>query len=100
LTEIGSKQGTSDMTWIGFRYVQNKWSWTDASDASYVHWMKGRPEKDTNKYACAQDRLGKDGLLDDHEILQDDYKGSKTQWNDVECSTKMRKYVCKKAAKF
>ncbi|WKX90401.1 hypothetical protein Q1695_009335 [Nippostrongylus brasiliensis] len=87
LTEIGAKESTDDMTWIGLRYVANKWTWTDGSDTSYLNWMKGRPQKDTNKYACVQ-------------ILQDDYKGAKTQWNDVECNIKMRKYVCKKPAKF
>ncbi|KAK6041691.1 hypothetical protein COOONC_20804 [Cooperia oncophora] len=67
-------------------FQQNKWAWTDGSDTSYMNWMKGKPEKDPGKYACV-------------EILQDDYKNSKTQWNDVACNTKMRKYVCKKAAK-
>nr|CDJ89177.1 C-type lectin domain containing protein [Haemonchus contortus] len=86
LTEVGTKEGPSDMTWIGLRFVQNKWAWTDGGDTSYLNWMKGRPEKDAGKYPCTQ-------------ILQDDYKGSKTQWNDVDCGIKMRKYVCKKPSK-
>ncbi|ETN81176.1 lectin C-type domain protein [Necator americanus] len=85
LTEVGQKQDTNGMTWIGLRYQQNKWTWMDGSDSSYLNWMKGKPEKDASKYACA-------------EILQDDYKGAKTQWNDVDCGVRMRKYVCKKPA--
>ncbi|EYB95183.1 hypothetical protein Y032_0163g3507 [Ancylostoma ceylanicum] len=85
LTEVGQKQNTNEMTWIGLRYQQNKWTWTDGSDTAYMNWMKGRPEKDASKYPCVQ-------------ILQDDYKGAKTQWNDVNCGIRMRKYVCKKPA--
>ncbi|RCN30261.1 lectin C-type domain protein [Ancylostoma caninum] len=85
LTEVGQKQNINEMTWIGLRYQQNKWTWTDGSDTGYMNWMKGRPEKDASKYPCV-------------EILQDNYNGAKTQWNDVSCGIKMRKYVCKKAA--
>ncbi|CAJ0593931.1 unnamed protein product [Cylicocyclus nassatus] len=85
LTEVGKSLNENQMTWIGLRYQQNKWTWADGSSTTYMNWMKGRPEKDASKYACA-------------EILQDDYKGSKTHWNDVECGTRMRKYVCKKSA--
>ncbi|KHJ97720.1 lectin C-type domain protein, partial [Oesophagostomum dentatum] len=54
LTEVGKSLSTNQMTWIGLRFQQNKWSWMDGSDTSYMNWMKGKPEKDASKYACAE----------------------------------------------
>ncbi|VDO98413.1 unnamed protein product [Heligmosomoides polygyrus] len=95
-----SKSGTeyksgADLTWVGLQqanYPQDtKWTWTDGTPLDYFRWAPGQPDNYKGLEHCGQthsDYIGKDAAKDN----------SYQKWNDCECSTEMRAYVCKKTA--
>ncbi|CAJ0597997.1 unnamed protein product [Cylicocyclus nassatus] len=82
----------TQLTWIGLRKSpgSDDWSWTDDTDVDYLAWAPNEPSNTEGKEHCV-------------ELFSDDYHipnpmtpfGS---WNDLDCSEKMRSFVCKKKA--
>ncbi|KIH65041.1 lectin C-type domain protein [Ancylostoma duodenale] len=95
-----SKSGTdyksgADLTWIGLKqanYPQDtKWTWTDGTPVDYMMWAPGQPDNYKGLEHCGQthsDYIGKEPAKDT----------SYQHWNDCQCTTEMRAYVCKKPA--
>ncbi|KAK6015730.1 lectin C-type domain protein, partial [Ostertagia ostertagi] len=96
LTHMGIEYRTEKhLTWIGLRKpsfpANSTWVWTDGSVVDYLLWAPGKPQDITGIQNCAQmytDSLGKNPDKDA------DFR----RWNDVQCATSMRAYVCKQAA--
>ncbi|EYC25002.1 hypothetical protein Y032_0012g1633 [Ancylostoma ceylanicum] len=96
LTHMGIEyRNEKQLTWIGLKkpnYPANAtWAWTDGSVVDYFNWANGKPADITGLQNCAQ--MYTDSL-DKNPAKDTDFR----RWNDVQCSTAMRSYVCKKPA--
>uniref|UniRef100_A0A7I4YJ52 C-type lectin domain-containing protein n=1 Tax=Haemonchus contortus TaxID=6289 RepID=A0A7I4YJ52_HAECO len=96
LTHMGIEyRNEKQLTWIGLRKPNSPenstWAWTDGSTLDYLMWAPGKPQDITGLQNCAQmytDSLSRNPASD----------GDFRRWNDVQCATTMRAYVCKQAA--
>ncbi|EPB76247.1 lectin C-type domain protein [Ancylostoma ceylanicum] len=92
---IAATRNEKQLTWIGLKkpnYPANAtWAWTDGSVVDYFNWANGKPADITGLQNCAQ--MYTDSL-DKNPAKDTDFR----RWNDVQCSTAMRSYVCKKPA--
>ncbi|KHJ76686.1 lectin C-type domain protein [Oesophagostomum dentatum] len=81
------------LTWIGLMKsnTNNLWNWMDGSALDYLNWASGKPENLTGIENCAQ--MYSDSL-DKNPAKDADFR----RWNNVQCSSSMRAYVCKQPA--
>uniref|UniRef100_A0A7I5EBT5 C-type lectin domain-containing protein n=1 Tax=Haemonchus contortus TaxID=6289 RepID=A0A7I5EBT5_HAECO len=72
-----------ELTWIGLHAVGNEWKWTDNTKTDYINWAPKQP-----------DNPGKENCV---ELAQDPSDhGWYENWNNENCNTVMRAFVCKK----
>lgn len=96
IAESGNDYGDgSDLTWIGLTQANyptiKDWTWTDGTAFDYMNWGPSQPDDYKGVEHCGQlhsDYMGKDPSKD----------SSYRHWNDIQCTTNMRAYVCKKFA--
>ncbi|KHJ96109.1 lectin C-type domain protein [Oesophagostomum dentatum] len=94
LTHMGVEyKNEKQLTWIGLMKsnTNNLWNWVDGSALDYVNWASDKPENLTGIENCAQ--MYSDSL-DKNPAKDADFR----RWNNVQCSSSMRAYVCKQPA--
>ncbi|VDO98414.1 unnamed protein product [Heligmosomoides polygyrus] len=92
LTHLGIEyKNEKQLTFIGLtkpNYPANStWTWSDGTIVDYLLWAPGKPSDTTGLQNCAQ-------VCYANPDKDSDFR----RWNDVQCSTSMRAYVCKQAA--
>ncbi|CAD6190706.1 unnamed protein product [Caenorhabditis auriculariae] len=84
IARMGIKEGhIQDLTWIGLSKNGSEWVWTDGTKTDYLNWAPKQP-----------DNPGKENCVETAPDRSHD--GWYENWNNAECSTLMRSYVCKK----
>lgn len=96
LTHLGIEyKNEKQLTFIGLtkpNYPANStWTWSDGTIVDYLLWAPGKPSDTTGLQNCAQ-------MYTDSMDKNPDKDSDFRRWNDVQCSTSMRAYVCKQAA--
>ncbi|KHJ92605.1 lectin C-type domain protein [Oesophagostomum dentatum] len=85
---LASVHSAQENTFIASRYpgaLRSSWSWTDKTNTDYLNWADKQP-----------DNPGKENCV---EIAQDESDhGWYENWNNEECDTVMRAFVCKKGS--
>ncbi|EYC37341.1 hypothetical protein Y032_0801g2419 [Ancylostoma ceylanicum] len=84
LARTNEKQSNPhELTWIGLKASGNAWVWSDKTKVDYINWAPKQP-----------DNPGKENCV---QIAQDPSDhGWYENWNNEDCNTVMRAFVCKK----
>uniref|UniRef100_A0A914YJN0 C-type lectin domain-containing protein n=1 Tax=Panagrolaimus superbus TaxID=310955 RepID=A0A914YJN0_9BILA len=91
MSHTNLKVSTQHQSWIGL-YTNDRnanWAWTDGSPVDYYNWAPKQP-----------DNAGKEDCV---EIFSDESehsneKGWYEKYNNLDCNTEVRAFVCKKPA--
>ncbi|RCN48327.1 lectin C-type domain protein [Ancylostoma caninum] len=86
LARTNEKQSNPhELTWIGLKASGNAWVWSDKTKVDYINWAPKQP-----------DNPGKENCV---QIAQDPSDhGWYENWNNEDCNTVMRAFVCKKSS--
>ncbi|CAI2352964.1 unnamed protein product [Caenorhabditis sp. 36 PRJEB53466] len=86
LASCGVKEGNpKDLAWIGMHKVGQDWVWTDGTPSDYFNWAPKQPDN-PSKELCVETAP---------DLSHDKWYEN---WNNEECNTIMRAYVCKKGS--
>uniref|UniRef100_A0A8R1DJT9 C-type lectin domain-containing protein n=1 Tax=Caenorhabditis japonica TaxID=281687 RepID=A0A8R1DJT9_CAEJA len=86
IASCGMKEGHPEqLAWIGMHQVGQDWVWTDGTSSDYFNWAPKQPDH-PGKELCVQTAP---------DLSYDKWYEN---WNNEECNTIMRAYVCKKAS--
>ncbi|CAD6193466.1 unnamed protein product [Caenorhabditis auriculariae] len=84
MAKTGVKEGNpKDLCWIGMHKVNNDWVWTDGTKSDYFNWAPKQPDN-PNKEFCVETAP---------DLSHDKWFEN---WNNEECNTVMRAFICKK----
>ena len=88
LARTGLTEDSSKQPWIGLKTQDgSNWAWTDSTKFDFTDWGTHQPANSTNK-KCGQ-------IFVDKSIWPQD-AGLYEKWQNYDCTTTARAYICKK----